>query len=57
VRVRLVPLTVKVLPPISTDGWEEGRISEHLETVRSLYVGNLPDAQKPLDALSARNAS
>ena len=57
VRVRPVPLTVKVLPPISTDGWEEGRISEHLETVRSLYVGNHPDAQKPLDALSARNAS
>ena len=57
VRVRPVPLTVKVLPPISTDGWEEGRISEHLETVRSLYVGNLPDAQKALDALSARNAS
>ncbi|RLM65501.1 hypothetical protein C2845_PM16G20550 [Panicum miliaceum] len=57
VRVRPVPLTVKVLPPIRTDGWEEGRISEHLETVRSLYVRNLPDSQKPLDALAARKAN
>jgi len=57
VRVRPVPLTVKVLPPIRTDGWEEGRISEQLETVRSLYVRNLPDSQKPLDAVAARKAS
>ncbi|PAN40191.1 hypothetical protein PAHAL_7G298100 [Panicum hallii] len=57
VRVRPVPLTVKVLPPIRTDGWEEGQISEHLETVRSLYVRNLPDSQKPPDALAARKAN
>jgi len=57
VRVRPVPLTVKVLPPIRTGGWEEGRISEQLETVRSLYVRNLPDSQKPLHAVAARKAS
>uniref|UniRef100_K3YD42 Uncharacterized protein n=1 Tax=Setaria italica TaxID=4555 RepID=K3YD42_SETIT len=56
VRVRPVPLTVKVLPPIRTDGWEEGRISECLEMVRSLFADNLPDSQKPLDALAARKA-
>ncbi|CAN6240964.1 unnamed protein product [Urochloa humidicola] len=56
VRVRPVPLTVKVLPPVSTDGWEEGRINEYVEMVRSLYVDNIPDSQKPLDALVARKA-
>ncbi|CAN6269349.1 unnamed protein product [Urochloa humidicola] len=57
VRVRPVPLAVKVLPPVSTDGWEEGRINEYVEMVRSLYVDNLPDSQKPLDALTARKTN
>ncbi|CAN6236302.1 unnamed protein product [Urochloa humidicola] len=57
VRVRPVPLTVKVLPPISTDGWEEGRVNEYVQMVRSLYVDNLPDSQKPLDALAARKTN
>lgn len=52
VRVRPVPLTVKVLPPIGTGGWEEARV----EAVRSMYVCNLPDSQKPLDALVARKS-
>ncbi|WVZ87212.1 hypothetical protein U9M48_033887 [Paspalum notatum var. saurae] len=56
VRVRPVPLTVKVLPPIWTDDWEEGRIDEYVDMVRSLYVRNLPDSQKPLDALAAAAA-
>ena len=43
-RVRPVPLTVKVLPPIGTAGWEEARVDEHVEAVRSLYGCNLPDA-------------
>ncbi|KAJ1272863.1 hypothetical protein BS78_06G235300 [Paspalum vaginatum] len=58
VRVRPVPLTVKVLPPIRTDDWEEGRINEYVGMVRSLYVRNLPDSQKPpLDALAAARKS
>lgn len=56
VRVRPVPLTVKVLPPIGTGGWEEARVDEHVEAVRSMYVCNLPDSQKPLDALVARKS-
>ncbi|CAD6262184.1 unnamed protein product [Miscanthus lutarioriparius] len=32
-RVRPVPLTVKVLPPIGTAGWEEARVDEHVEVV------------------------
>ena len=51
-----MPLTVKVLPPIWTDDWEEGRIDEYVDMVRSLYVRNLPDSQKPLDALAAAAA-
>ncbi|KAF8649687.1 hypothetical protein HU200_064228 [Digitaria exilis] len=54
VRVRPAPLTIKILPPVSTDGWEESRINEYVEKVRSLYVDNLPDSYKPLDALAAR---
>jgi hypothetical protein len=50
--MRPVPLTVKVLPPIGTGGWEEARV----EAVRSMYVCNLPDSQKPLDALVARKS-
>ncbi|CAN6250214.1 unnamed protein product [Urochloa humidicola] len=57
VRVRPVPLTVKVLPPVSTHGWEEARINEYVEMVRSLYVDNLPDSQKPLHALAARKTN
>lgn len=58
VRVRPAPLTVKVLPPISTAGWEEARVDEHVAAVRSLYACNLPDSQKQLDdALAARKQS
>lgn len=56
VRVRPVPLTVKILPPVSTTDWEEERINEYVEKVRSLYVDNLPDSQKPLDALADRKS-
>ncbi|GJN26398.1 hypothetical protein PR202_gb14325 [Eleusine coracana subsp. coracana] len=56
VRVRPVPLTVKILPSISTDGWEEERINEYVEMVRSLYIDNLPDSQKPLHALADRKS-
>ncbi|KAK3143666.1 hypothetical protein QOZ80_4AG0303350 [Eleusine coracana subsp. coracana] len=56
VRVRPVPLTVKILPPISTDGWEEERINEYVEMVQSIYIDNLPDSQKPLHALADRKS-
>ncbi|KAL6843957.1 hypothetical protein ACP4OV_025630 [Aristida adscensionis] len=52
VRVRLAPLTVKILPPVSTGAWEEDRINEHVDMVRSIYIDNLPDSQKPLEALT-----
>uniref|UniRef100_A0A0E0DIM2 1-acyl-sn-glycerol-3-phosphate acyltransferase n=1 Tax=Oryza meridionalis TaxID=40149 RepID=A0A0E0DIM2_9ORYZ len=51
-RVRPAPLTVKVLPPIKTDGWEEERIDEYVEMVHSLYADSLPDSQKPLEPAS-----
>ncbi|OEL15971.1 hypothetical protein BAE44_0023011, partial [Dichanthelium oligosanthes] len=55
--VRPLPLTVKVLPPMRADGWEEGRINEYVKMVRSLYIENLLDSQKPLDALASRKAN
>ncbi|TVU16593.1 hypothetical protein EJB05_40180, partial [Eragrostis curvula] len=47
----------RVLPPLRTDEWEEERIGEYVEMVRSMYVDNLPDSQKPLDALEADGKS
>jgi 1-acyl-sn-glycerol-3-phosphate acyltransferase len=51
-RVRPAPLTVKVLPPIETDGWVEERIDEYVEMVHSLYADSLPDSQKPLEPVN-----
>ncbi|KAL4201204.1 hypothetical protein AMTRI_Chr02g214970 [Amborella trichopoda] len=46
--VRPAPLTVKYLPPISTDNWTEDKIDEYVNMVHNLYVEHLPDTQKPL---------
>ncbi|XP_074558001.1 1-acyl-sn-glycerol-3-phosphate acyltransferase-like [Curcuma longa] len=47
-RVRPTPITVKYLPPIKTDDWEEERMNEYIEMIHKLYVQHLPDPQKPL---------
>lgn len=47
-RVRPAPITVKYLPPISTDGLKGENMKEFVEMIHSLYVEHLPESQKPL---------
>lgn len=46
-RVRPAPLTVKFLPPIKTNEWEEKHINKYVQMVHDLYVQHLPESQKP----------
>ncbi len=45
----LRPAQVKIvfLPPISTEGWSEARIDEHIETLRAPFLKTLPAHQQP----------
>lgn len=47
--LRIVPSRVKIvfLPPISTEGWTEDRIDEHLEEIRARFLGALPETMRP----------
>ncbi|XP_028760301.1 1-acyl-sn-glycerol-3-phosphate acyltransferase isoform X1 [Neltuma alba] len=46
--VRPAPLTVKYLPPISTENWTVDKIDDYVEMVRNLYAEHLPENQRPL---------
>nr|GMC74547.1 1-acyl-sn-glycerol-3-phosphate acyltransferase-like [Ipomoea batatas] len=46
--VRPAPLTVKLLPPISTDDWTADKTGDYVRLVHDVYVKNLPHSQKPL---------
>ncbi|MCK6536489.1 MAG: 1-acyl-sn-glycerol-3-phosphate acyltransferase [Polyangiaceae bacterium] len=45
----LNPSNVRVifLPPISTQGWSEDRIDEHIQTLRAPFLSTLPPEQQP----------
>ncbi|KAG0480281.1 hypothetical protein HPP92_011139 [Vanilla planifolia] len=47
-RVRPAPLTVRYLPPIKTDDWEDKDINKYVQMIHDLYVECLPDSQRPL---------
>ncbi|KAF3785189.1 1-acyl-sn-glycerol-3-phosphate acyltransferase [Nymphaea thermarum] len=47
-RVRPAPLSVRYLPPIKSDDWNEDKISEYVDMVHALYDKHLPESQKPL---------
>lgn len=46
--VRLAPLTVKYLPPISTTDWTADKIDDYIKMLHDLYVKHLPESQRPL---------
>ncbi|XP_022942579.1 1-acyl-sn-glycerol-3-phosphate acyltransferase-like [Cucurbita moschata] len=46
--VRPAPLTVKYLPPITTDNWTVEKIDKHVKIVHDTYVEHLPESQRPL---------
>lgn len=47
-RVRPAPLTVKYLPPISTENWKGDKIDDYVKMVHNLYVEHLPENQARL---------
>ncbi|KAK7300085.1 hypothetical protein RJT34_10917 [Clitoria ternatea] len=46
--VRPAPLTVKYLPPISTENWKADKIDNYVKMVHNLYAQQLPETQRPL---------
>lgn len=46
--VRPAPLTVKYLPPISTQNWTVSKIDDYVKMLHNLYAENLPKSQRPL---------
>lgn len=46
--VRPAPLTVKYLPPISTENWKPDNIDDYVEMMHKLYAEHLPETQRPL---------
>ncbi|RDX64724.1 hypothetical protein CR513_56688, partial [Mucuna pruriens] len=46
--VRPAPLTIKYLPPISTQSWNADNIDEYAKMMHNMYAEHLPENQKPL---------
>ncbi|XP_061342285.1 1-acyl-sn-glycerol-3-phosphate acyltransferase-like [Gastrolobium bilobum] len=46
--VRPAPLTVKYLPPVSTENWKVDKIDDYVKMVHNLYAEHLPETQRPL---------
>lgn len=53
--LRSTPIDIRFLPPISTTGWSEERIDEHLEEVHRAFAAALPEEQQPrrLDSVAS----
>lgn len=47
--LRPAPIKIVFLPAISTVGWSEERIEEHLAELRRAFVAALPEEQRPLE--------
>ncbi|KAL2316765.1 hypothetical protein Fmac_030641 [Flemingia macrophylla] len=46
--VRPAPLTVKYLPPISTESWKPDNVDDYVKMMHKLYAEHLPENQRPL---------
>ncbi|KAK7333517.1 hypothetical protein VNO80_30292 [Phaseolus coccineus] len=46
--VRPAPLSVKYLPPISTENWTLCKIDDYVNMLHKMYAENLPKSQRPL---------
>jgi lysophosphatidate acyltransferase len=46
--LRPEPISVTFLPPISTAGWTEEHLDEHLDQVHAAFAAALPEDQQPL---------
>jgi len=46
--VRPAPLTVKYLPPISTQNWKVDKIDDYVKMIHNMYAEHLPLTQRPL---------
>ncbi|XVF03883.1 hypothetical protein REPUB_Repub05bG0031500 [Reevesia pubescens] len=55
--IRPAPISVKFLPPISTDSWTDDNIDYYIKLVHDIYVENLPDPQKPIVSKDTKNSS
>lgn len=45
--IRPAPITVKYLPPITTEDWTIDKIEDYVKLVHDVYVKNLPESQRP----------
>ncbi|XP_051152277.1 1-acyl-sn-glycerol-3-phosphate acyltransferase-like [Andrographis paniculata] len=48
--VRPTPITVKYLPPISTDDWTAEKVEDYVKLVHGVYLKHLPESQRPTSA-------
>ncbi|XP_035543328.1 1-acyl-sn-glycerol-3-phosphate acyltransferase-like isoform X2 [Juglans regia] len=55
--VRPAPLTVRYLPPISTNDWTADKIDGYIKMIHDLYIKHLPESQRPLVVEDPRNGS
>ncbi|KAG6689652.1 hypothetical protein I3843_11G183800 [Carya illinoinensis] len=55
--VRPAPLTVRYLPPISTNDWTADKIDDYIKMIHDLYVKHLPESQRPPVVEDPRNGS
>jgi len=46
--VRPAPLSVKYLPPITTENWKVDKIDDYVTMIHNMYAQHLPVTQKPL---------
>lgn len=45
--IRPTPISVKYLPPITTDDWTADKVEDYVKLVHDVYVKNLPESQRP----------
>lgn len=55
--VQPTPVTLKYLPPISTDGWTAENIDEYVKMMHDLFVQHLPESQRPLPLDQSTNGT
>ncbi|KAJ8763693.1 hypothetical protein K2173_003165 [Erythroxylum novogranatense] len=47
-RVRPAPISIKSLPPITTQDWTDDKIDDYIKLVHNIHIENLPKSQRPL---------
>lgn len=40
---------IQILEPISTEGWTQENLAQHIEDVRNIFIQHLPEEQRPIE--------